>query len=267
MSKNVAILGCGPAGIFAAWAARRAGYQVRIISNKRRSEMFGAQYLHKPIPGVFAEKRTIEYKLIGTADGYRDRVYGSEYAGKVSPEEISGEHTAWDIRSSYYMLYEEFEDVIDHTPRIDAEVLTKAISHKAWRDYDHVFNTIPLNSICHNRKEHRFRSQRIWARGDAPERGVLAPIACADETVICNGEPIDSTLGWYRISRVFGHSTVEWPSWYYPPLNGEPAAEVLKPIDNTCDCYANILPLGRYGKWTKGVLSHEAFYEVEELLK
>ena len=49
---NVAVLGCGPAGLIAAWAAEQAGADVQIYSKKVQSIIPGSQYLHGPIPGV-----------------------------------------------------------------------------------------------------------------------------------------------------------------------------------------------------------------------
>jgi len=50
--KRIFILGCGPAGLFAAQAAAEMGCSAVIISKLRRSEMYGAQYLHSEIPGL-----------------------------------------------------------------------------------------------------------------------------------------------------------------------------------------------------------------------
>ena len=55
--------------------------------------------------------------------------------------------------------------------------------------------------------------------------------------------------------------TVEWPHRSKPPLPG--VAEVVKPIYSTCTCYTNtkyrFVKVGRYGVWSKGVLSHQAY--------
>ena len=49
---KVAVLGCGPAGLFACHAAVRGGAEVDVYSQKKRSEIGGAQYLHQHVPDV-----------------------------------------------------------------------------------------------------------------------------------------------------------------------------------------------------------------------
>lgn len=270
MDKVALILGCGPAGLFAAWAAELAGYEVRIVSKKRRSELFGAQYLHQMLPGLRenfpdlnVESRKVEYKLLGSVDGYRARVYGSTYVESVSVEEYAGVQKVWDIRATYSYLYSFFEDRIMNVVRVDGNSMRQAMRARDW-NVDVVFSSIPAPSLCLRPERHSFRSQRIWAIGDAPERGQICPVKCSDETVICNGLDMQSEFDWYRVSRIFGHTTAEWPAWHYPK-RGPQAAEVIKPIGHNCTCFPEIRRVGRYGTWTKGVLSHHAFLDAERV--
>lgn len=262
---SVVIFGCGPSGLFAAWAAEQAGTTVRIISKKRRSELFGAQYLHQPIPGISVEERQVEYRLLGTHEGYRQRVYGDNYLGPTSVDELIGYQEAWDIRSTYNRLYDYFEDRIENVKQIDGLLFKSLIESKVFSQYDYIINSIPLPVICLKPALHKFNSQRIWAIGDAPERGQIAPIDCPKDKVICNGQTIDHEDRWYRLSNVFGHTTVEWPGWLYPGSMIQPA-EVRKPISTTCDCHPQVKMIGRFGKWEKGVLSHQAYDEMEDIL-
>ncbi len=268
---KVAIFGCGPSGLFAAWAAVQNGAtHVSIISKKRRSELFGAQYLHMPIPWIDAEHREIEYKLLGSVDGYRKRVYGSGYEGETSVEQFIGCQDAWDIRSTYNILYTSLEDKINGVRgSLDGASMQKMVKSKAMAEYDLIFSTIPLPSICLKPEVHKFRSQRIWAIGDAPERGQSCPIQGDPEKILCNGLEKSGVDGdspeWYRLSNVFGHTTAEWPAWYYPNFK-VPAAEVRKPISTNCDCHPELRMLGRYGKWEKGILSHQSYTEVEGIM-
>ena len=68
---------------------------------------------------------------------------------------------------------------------------------------------------------------------------------------------------WYRSARIQGWATVEWPHSVRPPVN--PLWEVVKPLKHNCTCHPDVHRMGRYGKWTKGVLSHEAFYETAKI--
>lgn len=252
MSKTVAILGCGPSALFAAHAATMADHEVIIFSRKRKSEMYGAQFLHMPIPEVSEDPFTIEYSLMGTADGYRDKVYGPGYRGTVSVEEFSGEYPAWDIRYAYnYLWFRYASNIVDIT-------FTNAIHIANTLDESgaNIFlSTIPAPLLC-NRSDHGFTARSVWAVGDAPERGVFSPITTELNQVVCSGNRDDS---WYRKSNILGFNTVEWPDNRKPPIEG--ISPVLKPTSTNCDCFPNVHRAGRYGQWKKGVLSHSSFYD------
>lgn len=256
--SRVAVLGCGPAGLLAAYAADRfGGAEVSIFSKKRKSEMFGAQYLHTHIPGIpLPEPVDIKYQLQGTIEGYREKVYGSTWAGGVSPGDLESEHKAWDIRAAYNWLWDMYQPAIQDgiiDVRKNAARFTQAIG-----EVDLMISSIPRSQMCMRPELHKFHSQTVWSIGDAPERGVFAPVPIeSDNTVICNGEP---DVGWYRASKVYGYKTVEWPEKRKPPYEG--VAEVTKPLYTDCDCWPQVTFVGRYGKWNKSVLSHTAFDEV-----
>lgn len=254
---NILILGCGPAGLMAAHAATLAGHDVVVVSKKRKSELFGAQYLHQPIPGMTESAPVaVNYVLQGTADGYREKVYGKESRVEVSPETLTGKHDAWDIRSTYDNLWNEYEGLV-RDGLVTGQYLAMAM--ESWLP-DFTVSTIPAPSLCTD-DAHTFSAETVWAIGDAPDRGVTCPVPVPRNTVTCNGEPAPA---WYRAANVFGHKTAEWPERKKPPF-GAPAA-VLKPTTTDCRCYPEVQRLGRYGAWKKGVLSHEAFFTMEAML-
>lgn len=256
---KIAVLGCGPAGLMAVHGVRavRPEADVAIFSKARKSHMFGAQYLHEPIPGLEARKTTVDYQLRGSMDDYRRKVYGPKWDGKVSPDDYIGEHDAWNIRDAYDQLWSLYGDWVNDVQIDPAGVRALYDDHK----FDLVVNTIPLDILCH--RGHSFGAVEIVAAGDAPEHGVKVSSMyhCPYDTVVCNGE---SAPSWYRMSRIFDYTTVEWPGGLKVPVNS--AANVVKPTFNNCDCWPDMLKVGRYGSWTKGVLSHEAFFKVKEAL-
>lgn len=261
--KDAVILGCGPAGLFAAHALAERGWGIRIYSKKRPSHLYGAQYLHAPIPGLTpdAEPIRIEYKLTGSVDGYREKVYGSMPV-KVSPEALDMNHDAWDLRATYDAAWDRYERFIVHQ-----EIGPDFLQNGALpRGTDLVISTIPMPTICYKPDEHQFHAARIWAYGDAPARGQRAPFRPGEGVVECNGS---RDVGWYRASNIYGHVTVEWPHSRKPPLPG--VAEVVKPIYTDCNCYRDgafprrFVPLGRYGQWSKGVLTHHAYTQAAQL--
>ena len=254
-SKRAAVLGCGPAGLFAAHGLIEAGWNVDIFSIKRRSEMFGAQYLHEPIHGLVERDSLITYELLGTPEEYRRKVYGDAPVGTVSPEQFVGTQRVWDIRSAYYDAWDKYHELIQHQPldnRVAGEIVKGA--------YNAVVSSVPAPSLCG--AGHQFQSTRVWAIGDAPERGIFSPVNPGSNKVICNGE---RSPGWYRASRVFGYNTTEWPEAAKPPISG--VAVVLKPTGTNCNCLPDLVRVGRYGTWTKGVLSHEAYKTAKELAR
>jgi hypothetical protein len=265
---RIAILGCGPAGLMAAHAAAtickqwHVSVSIDILSHKQKSPLYGAQYLHRPIPGIeCGDPVNVEYRLRGTADEYKRKVYGRLWDGTVSPEDLAEDHAAWDIRRTYGMLWDKWQHFVRDTDIDPAGVKFLQESH------DIVISSVPRDAICH--AGHKFRHTQITAAGDAPSLGIdlaQSGFRCMENTVLCNGEDSPS---WYRMSRVFGHTTIEWPADVgRVPITT--AAAVRKPTDHDCDCHPDVLHVGRYGEWKKGVLSHTAYFntldEVERRL-
>jgi len=267
---NVAILGCGPAGLAAAQAVRNEAKNayISIISQKRPSPIYGAQYLHEPIPGIsLATYVMVDYELRGTADQYREKVYGRSWDGQVSPEEYIEPHPAWDLRAAYRRLWSSWEHHIQ-----DCEISANDIPSIKGQ-FDLVVSTIPANVLCDcliydipPGSSHSFFDRIVWAAGDAPALGIKIPYAAPDYTVICNGlnEP-----SWYRISNVFGHITVEWPGEMKqkPPVHT--CSLVRKPVATNCDCWLDgkFIRVGRYGAWDKKQLVHDAYNKTAERVK
>ena len=261
---RVAVLGCGPAGLMAAQGVDDAqvdGIEIAIFSRKQKSSLYGAQYLHRPIPGFTTKDNfiDIDYQIIGDAGMYRAKVYGDSWPGTVSPQELGSRHAASDIRETYDRLWEKWEPYIHHIDNITPGWLTYlAESFKP----DLVISSVPRDMMCI--WGHHFGFATIVAAGDAPDLGIdvgrMYP--CPEGTVVCSGEP---DVSWYRKSRIFGHTTVEWPANIRPPINS--AAIVRKPTHHQCDCWGGVVWVGRYGKWAKGVLSHTAYDDAIEAVE
>lgn len=263
---RVAILGSGPAGLMSAAAVIDAtgnpsGADIFIFSNNGKSSLYGAQYLHAAIPSYTNERwphgnRIIRYDLVGAPDEYRRKVYGPMWDGRVSPEDLQGSHPAWDLRQTYDALWEDFSDLLINV-HLDPGGLRMLIDGvTAHGKFDMIINTIPRPALC--AEGHQFRSTSIWAAGEAPDLGIdLDRFKCEPFTVLCNGEESPS---WYRLSNIFDHKTVEWPEHTRPPIPS--AALVTKPLKHNCSCWPEVIHVGRYGRWEKGILTHHAYEEV-----
>lgn len=224
---------------------------VGIYSRKIKSPLYGAQYLHRPIPNFTPERsHLVDYMLHGDANDYRRKVYGNLWDGTVSAEELLESHRAWDIRATYDMLWDAWHPYITDGYIDTVWLMNMLASDKP----DLVINSIPRPALC--RAGHNFGSTNIWAAGDAPALGISIPYRCIENTVVCDGT---DNVAWYRMSNVFGHTTVEWPgSLTRVPVNT--ASVVQKPTSHNCDCWPEFLHVGRYGEWAKGVLSHTAYF-------
>lgn len=270
--KRVYVLGAGPAGMLAAHAAMTKGYKDVTVYSKpdlsgkvAKSDLYGCQYLHQAVPylGLPQSGERVRYMLDGPVDGYRRKVYGDNWSGSVSPDEYGPEadHRAWDIREAYDRLWSLYE-VLTKPLNIDATV------RKAMYEDEGaiVLSTIPAPAVCRDMENHKFPSQQVWAMGTtglyhAALRAL--PYKAPGMTVQCNGW---RDVAWYRAATVFGYSTLEWPGGRKPPISGIVA--VSKPLSTDCTCWESkrSVRLGRYGKWTKGVLVHTAYAEAKKAL-
>lgn len=264
MTKSVAILGCGPAGLMVAHAAQLAGWDFRIYSKKQKSLLFGAQYLHQEIPGLpCGPEICVTYELRGTPEEYRHKVYGDAWDGTVSPEDYLERHSAWDLRGAYENMWFDYGDEIIHTELAD---LWRTQQDIKWLPmYDLVISTVP-RTVWDDDNSH-FERSTIWALGDGDYERVHMHRP-GPFSVICDGT---SDHHWYRVSNIFGFCTMEWPQWWNnpyasvtPPARG--AARVVKPLAYTGNAAPDFIHLGRYAQWTKGVLTSDVFFEAQRIL-
>jgi hypothetical protein len=255
--SRIIILGCGPAGLAAASAVVGSGHEAVIISNTTHpSKLYGCQYLHAPVPGYEDVPRVqVRYSLNGTSRGYRNKVYGAEWSGSVSPEDFAGNHDAWDIRETYRRMWQ------DLVAGFQVGIIQKVI-RRGMMPYvrslgpELIVSTIPIQAFCEDPR-HSFNTMSIWANG------ATSAEVTAENTIICDGT---DEQPWYRISNVFGYKTTEWPGSFKPPQWSK-AVPVVKPLSTTCNCHPDILRAGRYGTWTKARLVHEVYPAVKEALK
>lgn len=245
---NVAILGCGPAGLMAAHAAEQLGAgDVIIYSVPSKSEIHGAQYLHEYIPGLTEAKPDGEVTFIkhGTRDGYAEKVYGRKDAPCSWDHFNGGNYPAWQMDKVYDKLWEKWYDVIIH------QIIGPEDIPLLLDENDIVISSIPKPQLCIRGCE--FLHKSVWI---APYNSL--PHDAADNVVLYNGDPLDH---WYRASRLFGHDSTESVN----PMEG--AKPGIKPLSNKCVCWSGeIAKVGRFGRWEKGVLVHDAYKDTMEAL-
>lgn len=263
---KVVILGCGPAGLFAAHAAASLGHDIVIYSRKRKSELHGAQYLHRNIPGITQESPefSVWYQLQGTAEGYAKKVYGEVPPDFVSPTRLLGEQPAWDIREAYDRAWKLYSGEVINVEPITPHDIERALYPGGILRDAQVISTIPATQICKRTGEHTFAYREAWAIGDAPERGIECPVSVIADSVVCDGT---SDVGWYRASNINGYRTAEWPEVSRPPISD--VALIKKVVRTNCNCWGvdGFWRAGRYGAWDKSLLTHHAYWIILEALK
>lgn len=271
--KKVAVLGCGPAGLMAAYAAATSGAFVSIISAGKqdepiKSKIGGAQFLHQPVPGISDSDPldVVTYRTVGTHDGYRAKVYGDEDVPFVSMQRISDglQVPAWPLSETYDRLWAE---MVTHGAPVNLMDVTPQFLHDLLEtnNFDLVVSSVPKISLClaHagliDGRQHAFQYSQIRV----VNRAVF-------ETLPNNTIRYDGTNGvsWYRTSLIFGHGSTEWGAGAPARLPYEDEIKsIKKPVWTDCNCFdGHILHVGRYGSWRKGVLAHEAYTAVKAAL-
>lgn len=255
---QVAVLGCGPAGLLAAEALAQHGHEPVIISKKIKSVMFGAMYLHAPIPEVTPDKPELYIDVIkvGSREGYAQNVYGDpkhEVSWDLIPDEGM---PGWDLKKAYDKLWDRYEDHIK-----DVTLMWEDLAQLA-QDFKVIYSSIPARNLCV--RGHDFQHQPIWiVHGDGT--GKLLEGVNDLDMVYYNGET-EYSFDWYRYSQInqyqcWEHSSEPQSDWnreWYQLSNG------FKPTYTDCNCFSYLRRIGRFGRWEKGVLTHHTFQQVYE---
>lgn len=249
--KGIAILGSGPSGLLAAYAASFTDSPVTVISIGGKSRIGGAQFLHRSIPGVTDDDpdTVLTYRVEGSAGGYQAKAYPPDTVPPfVSFDDVHDGLTvpAWNLRGIYTKLWDLSHEHINEM-RVQARDLEELLG-----SFELVISTIPKPALCCQPLQHHFKRQRIKILNTCilnnPEENTIYYDGTGDHS-------------WYRASYLFGTGSTEWSATAKLPYGD--LVTVAKPISTNCDCWSiasdNLLFAGRFGKWTKGVLTHHAF--------
>ena len=262
---KVAILGCGPAGLFAAHAANRAGAEYTIYSRKVRSNIAGAQFLHVPIPGIEEEADQVTIVRWGTPAVYADKATGKLQELGLDTSwtrwETHERATIWSLARAYDNAWRGYENDIQNQ-EVDFKFVDWCVS-----EYDLVVSTVPLDAIID--------PALLPALGLLKQIVYIVPAPrVRGNVLVFNGSHNEGQ--WYRYSCLFGHSTYEFSD----RADAEEMAHHLETKVITArkpyaivspkfeNMHPNVLKVGRHGRWHKLGLTHEAFYMTySEILK
>lgn len=271
--SQVAILGSGPAGLLAALACEQNGQEPVIFSKGDKSPMFGAMYLHEPIPGLTGDilepDSTISVIKQGTREGYAENVYGDPNAPCSWDSIPGGDTPAWNLHKAYDKLWERYGPTI-RRQTLDADSAT-VIS----RGFKLTLCSVPAPVICFRPYTHRFEKQSIWVV-HGPGKALIKDVNDHD-IMYYNGTTIrDGGFHWYRFSQINQYQAWEYSYPHEDHLTEEEAnwgrelSEGIKPLTTTCNCFIDnprFVRIGRFGKWTKGVLTHHAYADATEAIR
>jgi hypothetical protein len=249
MWPKVCILGCGPAGLLAAHAAELAGAEPHIYSKKNKSLIHGAQFLHESIPETSPRSAPVIFDKIGSGEIYQMKVYGNMDVSTSWDKFPVGIRRAYSMQDLYDQLWERYQDLVREV-EVTESLLTEL---EEAHGYDLLISTVPRYLLCS--KGHTFVQRKMYIVETTDVPTVSEP----ENVIVYNGDPMS---GWYRFSRLFGHSFLEFGQ----DTQNHSGVEGIKIIGHECDCRPRWHCMGRYGKWQRGVLAHEAFKEAKDAL-
>lgn len=267
MMKPVAVLGAGPAGLMSAHALAMNGYPIALFTlpdaegNPLKSKLGGAQFLHAPIPGINGDPDAeITYRVTGDPSTYQRKVYGDDLTIPfVSMSGIVDGQTqkAWNLIATYEALWEQLSVDRANCETINPRWLISAMEQE-W--FSGVVSSLPAPVMClahagmRTDVTHTFVSQHVLIDTECI-------LDVPDNTVVYDGTEDRS---WYRCSKIFGVGGTEWSALAPPPLM-QNLIHARKPLRTNCDCFEDyLLRVGRFGEWTKGVLTHHAYEATDQ---
>jgi hypothetical protein len=263
--KPIAVLGTGPAGLMAAHACALAGRPVALFGKSdpgtgmvTKSRLGGAQFLHDPLPLVNDDEEPdseVYYVVRGESAIYQHKVYGDTYVPFVSMERVHNGQVqpTWNLQATYDKLWEMLVSPDTEQLEINSAWIHKA-QERQW--FDFILSTIPLPQLCEaevTMRTHHFAYVEVKIASEPME--VYDNGVAERDYIIYDGT---AERSWYRCSSLYGHGGTEWGSHIPTPLD---VVKVRKPLRTNCNCHPDVVRLGRYGTWTKGVLTHHAFVE------
>jgi hypothetical protein len=245
---DVAVIGCGPAGLLSAHAVERAGLRVDILSEQPvQSPMAQGVFLHDAIPGITHRlpDAYLIFQKVGTGEMYSRKVYGEVRSTSWDRYEV-GLRPAWALAPAYAALWGRYGDRVQRV-RVNAGVARDLV-----RKYPLVINTAPAWALCEG--GHHFESADIWLVEGAPAE-------VRENNVVYNGLEQDK---WYRAQDLFGYRVTEYAQ---APDQKCGSRKGYKVTQTDCDCHPKIMRNGRFGTWKPGVLLHQSYQRVEELME
>lgn len=253
---RIAVVGAGPSGLMAAWAAMQQGHSVDLFDKNHEvvARSHGVFYLHDPCDLPTLPRQEMITGVMGYY--YQNMLDWSEIRRRYAQKVYGDPDQAVSIDSSVRTIYHAgvaiqwLKELL--TPRIFAEAIS---GYKGLLDllqtYHRVIVTAPARAFLGG----DFKSSTVWVRhaevGQVAERGF-----CFYNVGEAN---------WCRWSCSFGVMATE----YMTQVPG--SIQVRKVITADRKLFeaapSEILWTGRYGAWDKSLLTHTTYRDVLDRLK
>lgn len=250
MDEPVKIIGCGPAAMMVAHACWEAGADFVMYAPERlMSPLGGAQYLHREIPGLSdmaGDAFDLNFIFLGTEGGYERKIYGALPAGlRSSWGKFPDQVRAWPLVATYRYAWARYSRFI--------ETRTVALEDMLHWSHRHiVFNTAPLPHIM---PLANYESEGVYIYEGFSRAGL--------NQIIYSGNIEDD---WYRTSNINGKQSTEYPG-HFGKQAPVPGLKLIRKPLRTDVSIPGVHLVGRYGRWEKGVLVDDAFFQAKEVLE
>lgn len=255
---KVAVVGAGPSGMFAAWAAVQYGCDVKLFD--RDPSIISAGTSH----GVFglwdscdlflSQKQYVKCGAIG-AKGLKADEVNEAYALKVYQDSSItasiAKYTSSEILECYNHAeaYQQILEIVGTERIFQYQVESLQDVLNLLDTYEVVINTLPAPLLF---------PQYVWPKKTAFIYHANAP---EDESFMIYN--VNDHIPWYRCSAIFGKFSMEYAQ---KPDNGKKHIQVTKvlppPVDPNDLVPKEIWCVGRFGGWNKEVITEDAYWEV-----
>lgn len=255
---KVSVLGGGPSGMFAAWAALQCGHKVTIYDKNAKDISVGANH------GVFAlwddcdlflsQRVKVQIGIIGAkqlspdgiAQAYSNKVYGDPH------QSVSVSKYARYEKRECFNHAEAYTQILEFVGKENVKDLnlTSLYDDGNWKNADKIICTLPANLMFPSFK---------WRKTEAYIHHSTSPLE--ESFMIYN---VNEYVPWYRCSAIFGYFSMEYAM--VPDWTGKPFVKVNKVLESEQspeDCYAgdNVYFTGRFGAWQKEMLTEDVYWD------
>lgn len=269
--RQVYVIGCGPAGLAAAHAARGLGRDVVIFAPSRMSPLRGPLLIQQPIPGITVSQPDAyisQHVIGGSILDYRYRLYGDVNIN-IQGDILAPGYDAWRLKPAYHAMWALYSNLI-----VDMQVYPDNLRYFAELEGVLVVCTAPRYLMCGQFDVNTWKGKHSFLFAPVDIAPVTMYPGQPDNTIIFNA---DGARGeWVRSSSIFGHKVTEWKPGDGQKEKGRIAAAeryekngpvtIKKPISTDCQCHRRVLFTGRFGAWRNETWIHTAYHDVRRAL-